>query len=933
MNPTTTSSSSFSFNAPQCFLPSYRTCRAHRFRVSCKTVEIKVDIEPTKKKRKPKPSFYQQIQDKWSMKVDSPRHKFPWQNQEESEDEEEDEEEKEEGESQQSEVRVFKPVDQEMSFSMPNPVKYAPWANRTKPIKTQVGSIKPEVDYEHEIYKPSVANSDIDATKEFSKVENFREEFDGNGKLDRDVDEVSVGFSKERKTMVSKKFEQEFDRNGKLEREIDEVFVGVSKEENEVEKMITSKSFEHRKGILEGRIDRISVGVSVKEETVVSERLIGAAVDETVSGDSENDENVVTFVSSGSDSRASARLPWEREGELVNEEGGKTRKKWSNTLSAETSLPDHELKRLRNVSLRMLERTKVGAAGITQSLVDAIHEKWKVDEVVKLKFEEPLSLNMRRTHGILESKTGGLVIWRSGSSVVLYRGISYNLQCVKSYTKQRQTGSHMLQDLEDTVRRDGTHNYMKDLSKKELMELSDLNHLLDELGPRFKDWIGREPLPVDADLLPAVVPGYQTPFRLLPYGVRPGLKDKDMTKFRRLARAAPPHFALGRSKELQGLAKAMVKLWEKCAIAKIAIKRGVQNTRNERMAEELKRLTGGTLLSRNKDFIVFYRGNDFLPPVVTGVLKERREMRELQQDEEEKARQMTSDYIESRSEASNGQLVAGTLAETIAATARWIKQLTIEDVDKMTRDSNLEKRASLVRYLEKKLALAKGKLKKAEKALAKVQENLDPADLPDDLEILTDEDRFLFRKIGLSMKPFLLLGRREVYSGTIENMHLHWKHRELVKIIVRGKNFKQVKHIAISLEAESGGLLVSLDKTTKGYAIILYRGKNYQCPLPLRPRNLLTRRQALARSIELQRREGLKHHLSDLQERIELLKTELEEMENGRMVDDGRTLHSSLDDSLFSSDNEEDEGEEAYLEVYDSGNEDNSDEHEVVEPI
>lgn len=125
----------------------------------------------------------------------------------------------------------------------------------------------------------------------------------------------------------------------------------------------------------------------------------------------------------------------------------------------------------------------------------------------------------------------------------------------------------------------------------------------------------------------------------------------------------------------------------------------------------MQRLTGGTLLSRNKDFIVFYRGNDFLPPVVTGVLKERREMRELQQDEEEKARQMTSDYIESRSEASNGQLVAGTLAETIAATTHWRKQLTIEDVDKMTRDSNLEKRASLVRYLEKKLALVSQNIK------------------------------------------------------------------------------------------------------------------------------------------------------------------------------------------------------------------------------
>lgn len=86
-------------------------------------------------------------------------------------------------------------------------------------------------------------------------------------------------------------------------------------------------------------------------------------------------------------------------------------------------------------------------------------------------------------------------------------------------------------------------------------------------------------------------------------------------------------------------------------------------------------------------------------------------------------------------------------------------------------------------------------------------------------------------------------------------MHLHWKHRELVKLIVRGRSFQQVKHIAISLEAESGGVLISLDNSPKGYVIIVYRGKNYQRPNMMRPRNLLTRRQALARSIELQRRE------------------------------------------------------------------------------
>ena len=86
-------------------------------------------------------------------------------------------------------------------------------------------------------------------------------------------------------------------------------------------------------------------------------------------------------------------------------------------------------------------------------------------------------------------------------------------------------------------------------------------------------------------------------------------------------------------------------------------------------------------------------------------------------------------------------------------------------------------------------------------------------------------------------------------------MHLHWKYRELVKIIMKAKRFEQVKYVAVSLEAESGGVLVSVDKTLKGYAIIVYRGKNYQSPDKIRPKNLLTKRQALVRSTELQRRQ------------------------------------------------------------------------------
>lgn len=98
-------------------------------------------------------------------------------------------------------------------------------------------------------------------------------------------------------------------------------------------------------------------------------------------------------------------------------------------------------------------------------------------------------------------------------------------------------------------------------------------------------------------------------------------------------------------------------------------------------------------------------------------------------------------------------------------------------------------------------------------------------------------------------------GRRGVFDGTVENMHLHWKYRELVKIIVKVKTFDQVKKVALALEAESGGVLVSVDKISKGYAIIVFRGKDYKRPSKLRPRNLLTKRKALARSIELQRHE------------------------------------------------------------------------------
>lgn len=76
-------------------------------------------------------------------------------------------------------------------------------------------------------------------------------------------------------------------------------------------------------------------------------------------------------------------------------------------------------------------------------------------------------------------------------------------------------------------------------------EEAEFNSLLDELGPRFDEWWGTGILPVDADLLPQKIPGYKTPFRLLPTGMRSRLTNAEMTNLRKLAKSLPCHFALG----------------------------------------------------------------------------------------------------------------------------------------------------------------------------------------------------------------------------------------------------------------------------------------------------------------------------------------------------------------------------------------------------
>lgn len=153
----------------------------------------------------------------------------------------------------------------------------------------------------------------------------------------------------------------------------------------------------------------------------------------------------------------------------------------------------------------------------------------------------------------------------------------------------------------------------------------------------------------------------------------------------------------------------------------------------------------------------------------------------------------------------------------------------------------------------------------------------------------------MYRQQGLKHKGYLLLGRRGVFGGTVENMHLHWKHRELVKILVKAP-IAEAQQTAKMLERESGGILVDIVNTSKGQAIIVYRGKNYQRPSELRPRHLLTKRQALKRSLEVQRMQSLEKHIQILMTEIETMQAGLNKMEEQDELENEAGTQGNLED-------------------------------------
>lgn len=364
-----------------------KSSRARKLKISCcnQTVHLDYDTKHNnnlvKKKRKPRPSFLEQVHNKWSLKTPSVREIFPWQ-------------EQEGGATNQE----FQP-----QFSSERESKKSSWASPSTKIKYNLAPWVHGIESRKEALNSEGAKKGREGVRRNDRVElnGFHEHF-RDEKSTVNVIEGSDDLVKEIKL------------NGKSGRKCDEVQNGLHKKDEYVGGSEDCKSVGFVKDSatasqnVANDLERLprerkedkSVGF-VKDSSTA---YLKVANDLERSPGERKADKIVSFsstvIEASSNADDLARLPWERKDDKEVVKNGKL--SISNTELAESLIPEHELKRLRNVSLRMVERMKVGAAGVTQSLVDAIHDKWKDEEVVKLKFEGPPSKNMNRTHQFLE---------------------------------------------------------------------------------------------------------------------------------------------------------------------------------------------------------------------------------------------------------------------------------------------------------------------------------------------------------------------------------------------------------------------------------------------------------------------------------------------------------------------------------------------------
>lgn len=100
-------------------------------------------------------------------------------------------------------------------------------------------------------------------------------------------------------------------------------------------------------------------------------------------------------------------LPWERGGEGTGAEETEKRKRRRVKAPslAELTIEDEELRRLRRDGMTLRERITIPKAGVTQVILEKIHDFWRRSELVRLKFHEDLAHDMKTAHEIVEVRS------------------------------------------------------------------------------------------------------------------------------------------------------------------------------------------------------------------------------------------------------------------------------------------------------------------------------------------------------------------------------------------------------------------------------------------------------------------------------------------------------------------------------------------------
>ncbi|CAN0896626.1 Chloroplastic group IIA intron splicing facilitator CRS1, chloroplastic [Linum grandiflorum] len=176
------------------------------------------------------------------------------------------------------------------------------------------------------------------------------------------------------------------------------------------------------------------------------------------------------------------------------------------------------------------------------------------------------------------------------------------------------------------------------------------------------------------------------------------------------------------------------------------------------MAFELKRLTGGVLLLRNKFFIILYRGKDYLPSEVAALVADRESEIGRFHLDEESIREKAAESVHTVEDLSIDNSNMGTLHEfrdiqnkfRMLAEGKKDSELRLE-----AAKENLERD---LRIQERKLFILDVKIERSMRELMKLNAEWAPTEDDADREILTDEERECYRKIGLKMHSCLVLG-------------------------------------------------------------------------------------------------------------------------------------------------------------------------------